>query len=167
MTTPAQDAPLVFPSVAFRPLRLLAICAGLTALATVAAGLLGHLMFGVFFGVGLALGLLNAVLVQRSVESITSAAHPLKTKMALNSATRLAVITIVGLAIAFLFRPLGLGVVFGLALFQVLLVLSTALPVWKKLRTGDTGAARPATSDTGAARPAISSSDTEGLSTQP
>ena len=180
MTTPAQDAPLVFPSVAFRPLRLLAICAGLTALATVAAGLLGHLMFGVFFGVGLALGLLNAVLVQRSVESITSAAHPLKTKMALNSATRLAVITVVGLAIAFLFRPLGLGVVFGLALFQVLLVLSTALPVWKKLRTGDTGdtgaarpatsdtgAARPATSDTGAARPAISSSDTEGLSTQP
>ena len=28
-------------------------------------------------------------------------------------------------------------VVFGLALFQVLLVVSTALPVWKKLRAGD------------------------------
>ena len=37
MTTPAQDAPLVFPSVAFRPLRLLAICVGLTGLATLAA----------------------------------------------------------------------------------------------------------------------------------
>ncbi|EUA93821.1 ATP synthase A chain family protein, partial [Mycobacterium ulcerans str. Harvey] len=34
------------------------------------------------------------------------------------------------------FRPAGLGVVFGLALFQLLLVASTALPVWKKLRTG-------------------------------
>ena len=57
--------------------------------------------------------------------------------MALNSASRLAIITIVGLIIAYVFRPAGLGVVFGLALFQVLLVASTALPVWKKLRTGD------------------------------
>ena len=56
--------------------------------------------------------------------------------MALNSATRLLVITTIGLAIAFVFRPAGLGVVFGLALFQVLLVLTTALPVMKKLRSG-------------------------------
>ncbi|MDT5089504.1 MAG: hypothetical protein QOG47_2211, partial [Mycobacterium sp.] len=42
----------------------------------------------------------------------------------------------IGLAIAFVFRPAGLGVVFGLAVFQVLLVLSTAMPVWKKLREG-------------------------------
>ena len=77
-------------------------------------------MFGVFFGVGLGLGLLNALLVQRSVASITAGDHPLKRKMALNSATRLLVISAIGLAIAFAFRPLGLGVVFGLALFQVL-----------------------------------------------
>ena len=32
MTTPAQDAPLVFPSVAFRPVRLLVVCLALTAL---------------------------------------------------------------------------------------------------------------------------------------
>lgn len=136
MTTPAQDAPLVFPSVAFRPLRLSAICVVIAGLATVAAALLGHVMFGVFFGVGLALGLLNAVLVQRSVESITAEAHPLKRKMAVNSATRLLVMTAVGLTIAYIFRPQGLGVVFGMALFQVLLVLSTALPVMRKLRAG-------------------------------
>jgi hypothetical protein len=137
VTTPAQDAPLVFPSVAFRPLRLLAICCALTALAVGLAAMAGHVMFGVFFGVGLALGLTNAVLVQRSVESITAADHPLKRKMALNSATRLLVISVIGLTIAFIFRPTGLGVLFGLALFQVLLVLSTALPVWKKMRTGE------------------------------
>ena len=136
MTTPAQDAPLVFPSVAFRPLRLFAVCVVLTGLAMLAAGLLGHIMIGVFFGVGLGLGLLNAVLVQRSVESITSNAHPLKRKMALNSATRLLVMTVVGLTIAFVFRPQGLGVVFGMALFQVVLVLSTALPVMRKLKAG-------------------------------
>ena len=136
MTTPAQDAPLVFPSVAFRPLRLFAVCVVLTGLATLAAGLLGHVMVGAFFGVGLGLGLLNAILVQRSVEAITADAHPLKRKMALNSATRLLVMTVIGLTIAFIFRPQGLGVVFGMALFQVVLVISTALPVMKKIRAG-------------------------------
>jgi dipeptide/tripeptide permease len=116
--------------------RLLAICIVLTGLASLAAGLLGHVMVGVFFGVGLALGLLNAVLVQRSVDAITAEAHPLKRKMALNSATRLLVMTVIGLTIAFIFRPQGLGVVFGMALFQVVLVISTALPVMKKLKAG-------------------------------
>ena len=137
MTTPAQDAPLVFPSVAFRPVRLFVISVGITAVAMLAAGLSGHLMVGVFFGIGLLLGLLNALLVRRSVEAITAQDHPLKRSMALNSASRLAIITIVGLLIAYVFRPAGLGVVFGLALFQVLLVVSTALPVWQKLRTGE------------------------------
>jgi hypothetical protein len=140
VTTPAQDAPLVFPSVAFRPIRLLAISLVLTLVAVAAAAALGHPMVGAFFGVGLLLGLLNALGVQRSVASITADAHPLKKKMALNSATRLLVITTIGLAIAFVFRPAGLGVVFGLALFQVLLVLTTALPVMKKLREGTSDA---------------------------
>jgi hypothetical protein len=132
VTTPAQDAPLVFPSVAFRPLRLFAVCVVLAGLVTLAAGLLGHIMVGAFFGIGLLLGLLNAVMVQRSVEAITADAHPLKRKMAVNSATRLLVMT----AIAFVVRPQGLGVVFGMALFQVVLVLSTALPVMKKIKSG-------------------------------
>jgi hypothetical protein len=134
VTTPAQDAPLVFPSVAFRAFRLFVICLALTAVAIAAAASLGHVWFGAFFGIGLGLGLFNAVLVQRSVESITAEAHPLKRKMALNSATRLLVVTVIGLTIAFVFRPTGLGVVFGLALFQVLLVLTTAVPVMKALR---------------------------------
>ncbi|MFZ1161750.1 ATP synthase subunit I [Mycobacterium sp.] len=136
MTTPAQDAPLVFPSVAFRPIRLFTMSVLLTVAAVAAAGSLHRPMIGVFFGVGLLLGLLNALGVQRSVAAITAEEHPLKKKMAVNSATRLLFITVVGLSVAFVFRPDGLGVVFGLALFQVLLVASTALPVLKKLRTG-------------------------------
>lgn len=127
----------MFPSVAFRPIRLLTVCAALTALAVGLSAWAGYPLFGVFFGAGLLLGLANALLVQRSVASITADAHPLKRKMALNSATRLLVISAVGLVIAFAFRPQGLGVLFGMALFQVVLVLSTALPVWKKLRTGE------------------------------
>jgi hypothetical protein len=147
VTTPAQDAPLVFPAVAFRPVRLFVISVALTAVATLAAGFAGQPMVGVFFGIGLLLGLLNALLVRRSVESITAKEHPLKRSMALNSASRLAIITIVGLIIAYHFRPPGLGVLFGLALFQVLLVLSTALPVWKKLRSGSDGTEGGSVSD--------------------
>lgn len=136
MTTPAQDAPLVFPSVAFRPLRLLIVCAALTAVAVTAAAFAGTPLFGVFFGLGLGLGLLNAVLVKRAVESITAEEHPLKKKMALNSASRLLVITAVALTVAYVFRHNGgLGVVFGLAVFQALLVMSTSIPVMKKIRS--------------------------------
>ncbi|GAS98184.1 ATP synthase I [Mycolicibacterium canariasense] len=135
VTTPAQDAPLVFPSVAFRPLRLFVVCVVLTALAILAAGFTGHIFFGVFFGVGLGLGLLNALLVRRAVESITAEEHPLKKKMAINSATRLLVITAVALAIAIVFKAHGgIAVLFGLAIFQALLVLATSLPVLKKIR---------------------------------
>ena len=137
VTTPAQDAPLVFPSVAFRPLRLLVICLALTALAVIGGLYLGgHYKFvGVFFGVGLALGLLNALLVRRAVESITAEDHPLKKKMAVNSATRLLAITAVGLTIAIVFKNVGgPAVLFGLAIFQALLVMSTSLPVLKKIR---------------------------------
>lgn len=126
---------------------LSAVCAAIAGVACVAAALLGHPLFGVFFAIGLALGLTNALLVRRSVQAITASDHPLKSKMALNSATRLMVITVVGLSIAFYFRPQGLGVLFGLALFQVILVLSTSLPVLKKLRAGDDEApAGPTTS---------------------
>lgn len=160
MTTPAQDAPLVFPSVAFRPIRLFAICAVITAVATGAAALLGHVMFGVFFGVGIGLGLINALLVRRAVDSITAGDHPLKKKMALNSATRLLVITAAGLAIAFIFRPMGLGVLFGLALFQVLLVLTTSLPVLKKLREGSDDEAE---TSSGTATPEQATASNDGL----
>jgi dipeptide/tripeptide permease len=136
VTTPAQDAPLVFPSVAFRPVRLLVICIALTALALVAAGFGGNILYGAFFGVGLGLGLVNALLVRRAVESITAEDHPLKKKMALNSATRLLVITAVALAVAFIFKSNGgIAVLFGLAIFQALLVMSTSLPVLRKIRS--------------------------------
>lgn len=124
----------MLPSVVFRPVRLLVICITLTVAAVVAARQLGQPTLGVFFGLGLALGLANALLVRRSVQSITAQAHPLKSKMALNSATRLLIITVIGLGIAYLFRPQGLGVLIGLALFEVLLVTSTALPVLNTLR---------------------------------
>lgn len=126
----------MLPSVVFQPVRLLLICAVLTGAAIAAAAQFGRPMFGVFFGLGLALGLGNALLIRRSALKITASDHPLKKKMALNSASRLLVISAVALTVAFFFKDNGgLGVVFGLAVFQALLVMSTSLPVLKKIRT--------------------------------
>lgn len=124
----------MLPSVVFQPIRLLLICLVLTGVAIALAAQFGSPMFGVFFGLGLALGLGNALLIRRSALRITASDHPLKKKMALNSASRLLVISVIGLAIAYQFRPAGLGALFGLALFEVVLVLTTMLPVVKKLR---------------------------------
>jgi dipeptide/tripeptide permease len=136
VTTPAHEAPLVYPSVAFRPVRLLIVCALLTAVATAAAAFVGTIWFGVFFGVGLGLGLVNALLVRRAVEAITAEDHPLKKKMAVNSAMRLLIISAVALAIAIVFKNNGgIAVLFGLAIFQALLVMSTSIPVLKKIRS--------------------------------
>lgn len=136
MTTPAHEAPLVFPSVAFRPVRLLVVCALLTAVATAAAAFIGNIWFGVFFGIGLVLGLFNALLVRRAVEAITAEDHPLKKKMAVNSAMRLLVISAIALAVAIFFKDNGgIAVLFGLAIFQALLVMSTSIPVLKKIRS--------------------------------
>jgi len=127
---------LVFPSVAFRPVRLFIVCLGLTAVALVLAAYAGNILYGAFFGLGLGLGLINALLVRRAVESITAEDHPLKKKMALNSATRLLAITVVALTVAFLFKDNGgIAVLFGLAIFQALLVMSTSIPVLRKIRS--------------------------------
>jgi len=157
VTTPAPDAPLVFPSVAFRPALLLTLCAILAAVVIALSAVFGHAVFGGFFALGLVLGLINALLVHHSVASITADAQPVKRKMALNSATRLLIITAIGLTVAYIFKPMGLGVVFGLAVFQIVLVLSTALPVWKKIRTGDPDG--PVVDETGPAIPASIADD--------
>jgi len=126
----------VFPSVAFRPVRLLIVCGALTVVAVAASWYTGNPLLGVFFGFGLVLGLLNAILVRRAVESITAEDHPLKKKMAVNSATRLLVITAIALTIAFVFKDEGgIAVLFGLAIFQAVLVMSTSIPVLKKIRS--------------------------------
>ena len=151
--SPVPDEPFVLPSVAFRPVRLaiLSVCVGAAAIGLAAWA--GPVMLGVFFSVGLALGLSNALLVKYSVTSITAHENPRKKKMALNSATRLLIITVIGLIIAYFFRPYGLGVLFGLAFFQVLLVLSTTLPVLRKLRSGEGDSQSAESNPTGAANP--------------
>jgi hypothetical protein len=47
---------------------------------------------------------------------------------------RLALITAVALAVGMLLRPDGLGVFVGLAVFQLLMLIGAAVPVFRSLR---------------------------------
>lgn len=114
--------------------RPLLMSAGIAVIGLVATGLLGHIWAGVLGCVGLALGLLNTRLVQRSVSKATITETPNKKQLGLNAVGRLMVITAIAFVIGFFFRPDGLGVFVGLALFQFIMTASTAGTVVKELR---------------------------------
>jgi hypothetical protein len=132
MATPAP-APLM-PAVPLSLRRPMIIVALLGILGIVASAFLGHIVFGLLFFAGMLLGLLNIKLVQRAVAKVTAENHPSKQRMAYSSASRLLIITAIALVIGFLLRPDGIGVFVGLAVFQVVLVTSTTVPVVKGLR---------------------------------
>lgn len=132
MATPAS-APLM-PSVPLSLRRPMIVVALLGIVGIVASAFLGHIVFGLLFFAGMLLGLLNIKLVQRAVAKVTAEDHPSKQMMAYSSASRLLIITAIALVIGFLLRPDGIGVFVGLAVFQVILVTNTTVPVVKGLR---------------------------------
>ncbi len=119
--------------------RSLTMSAVVVAVLVVVAVATGYGLFGLFLAVGAALGTLNSWLVVRSVAhfadaSTSAAAKPSKAKFSGAVLGRLAVITVIALACAYLFRPAGIAVFGGLAVFQLLAIVSSMLPLIKEIR---------------------------------
>lgn len=103
--------------------------------ALVLAALAGHPLAGGLVFVGLALGALNSWLVQRSVVRFgESDSADKKKKFVLGSIGRLALITLVAAVILVVTRIDGLGVLAGLALFQLIMLGGAVVPMVKELR---------------------------------
>jgi hypothetical protein len=112
---------------------LVALPLGALALALVA--LVGHPVAGYFVFLGLALGALNSWLVQRSVVHFgESAASDKKRRFVLGVLGRLALITLVAGVVLYLARLEGLGVLAGLALFQLVMLGGAAVPLFREFR---------------------------------
>jgi hypothetical protein len=130
-----QATPTV-PDVAKGNLRrsiIMASCLGVAAV--LVTGLLGHVLMGIFFCLGLALGAVNTRLVQLSViRYATSDAPNKKARFTRSVFGRLALITVIAVGIGLLLRPDGLGVFGGLAFFQLLMVGGASVPVFKQLK---------------------------------
>lgn len=116
--------------------RSVLVAGPLGAVALLLLVLLGHPVAGVLFSVGLALGALNTWLVQRSVvRYAASSARDAKRRFVGGVFGRLALISLAALGICLLFLPDGLGVLAGLAVFQVLMLASASLPLIRELRS--------------------------------
>ncbi|GAA1075057.1 hypothetical protein GCM10009648_09310 [Tsukamurella spumae] len=110
------------------------ILAGIAVVVAGIAASFGQVWFAAWFFLGGLLALLNAKLIVIKVANATAEDEPRKAPVAVNSVVRLAVVSVIALAIAYFFRPSGLGVIFGLAVGQIVLVLNTVIPVLKGLR---------------------------------
>jgi hypothetical protein len=133
-TNVPPSTPAYTPPVTKAMFRRTVIMAGVvTAVAVGVLVVLGFGLYGLFLAVGVALGALNLWLAVRSVANFATA-RPSKARLSGSVLGRLAVITVIALAIAWLVRPTGIAVIGGLALFQFLAIVSSMLPLIKEIR---------------------------------
>lgn len=101
---------------------VIAAAGGLVAL--IVLSLAGLFDAGVLVCVGLALGVVNMQLVQRSLASSVAAGEPNRKALTMSMLRRLVVVSAIAFAIALVYQPHGWVVFVGLAAFQ-LLIMST------------------------------------------
>ena len=84
---------------------------------------------------GVLLGLLNHLVTEYwLLRIITSGAQPTRGQMTRTTIVRLSVLAIVAIGIAVAFWPAGIGLLLGLAIFRLIALVMTALPLLKELK---------------------------------
>jgi hypothetical protein len=143
VTTPtnspsAEIAPGDRPSVlrVLRDQRKIAILAAALMAGTFwVSGQLGEWRLAACIAGGIALGLLNHLATEYwLMRIITSGEQPSRNKMIASTMTRLLVLTVVAVGIAVMFWPDGIGLLLGLALFRLIALVMTGLPLLKELK---------------------------------
>lgn len=100
------------------------------------SALLGYPVAGAMFVAGLGLGLLNSRLLIGSASRYSASGDSRKRPLVFGALQRLAAITLVAFALAYIFRPEGLAVLAGLAAFQVIMMAGASGPLLREVRKG-------------------------------
>jgi hypothetical protein len=96
---------------------------------------LGQWQSGVFFSVGVFLSLLNHVLTQLALYRALDNADGISRKQfAVGSMGRLGLVTAIAAVIVIAFWPYGAAVLIGLALFHLVILVFTGLPLLNEIR---------------------------------
>jgi hypothetical protein len=95
---------------------------------------LGYPIAGIALCAGLFMGFINSRMVIAQAAKFTQMENPNKRALAFSVLQRLGVLTAIALLIAFAFRPQGFTVLIGLAVFQLLMMGSTAGAMVRQLR---------------------------------
>ena len=99
------------------------------------AGQLGEWRLATAIAIGVALGLVNHLVTEWwLLRIISSGEQPTKGQMVASTITRLAVLTVVAVGVAVLMWPDGIGLLLGLALFRLIALVMTSLPLLKELK---------------------------------
>lgn len=130
MVTGTPYTPPVTRSTLRRTALVTLVVAVLAVVVLVAMGYWDYALFGCL---GLALGLLNSALVVKSVERFSDT-KPSKVRFSGSVLVRLAAITVLAFGLVLLFRPAGIAVFGGLAVFQLLAIGSSMVPLIKEIR---------------------------------
>ena len=86
---------------------------------------------------GVLLGLVNHLMTERWLLGIiTSGEQPTRGQMIASTLTRLSMLTLVALGAAVAFWPNGIGLLLGLAIFRLIALVMTGLPLLKELKQG-------------------------------
>jgi hypothetical protein len=119
----------------FRRAIILAVAVGVVGL--VALVLAGHPLLGLFGCLGILLGAVNTLLVQRSAVSYGNSEDSegsAKKLLTMSIAGRLLITTLIAVLIGIFFAPNGVAVFGGLIIFQILLLGGTAVPMMRGMR---------------------------------
>jgi hypothetical protein len=86
---------------------------------------------------GIVLGLINHLVTEFwLLKIITSGEQPTRSQMVATTLLRLLVLTVVAVGIAVLFWPDGIALLLGLAIFRLIALVMTGIPLLRELKKG-------------------------------
>ena len=84
---------------------------------------------------GIALGLVNHLITEYwLLKLLVSGEQPTRKKLTASTITRLAVLSVVAVGCAVAFWPAGIGLLLGLAVFRLIALVMTTIPLLKELK---------------------------------
>lgn len=115
--------------------KTIVVAVGLAVAAYWVLGQLGEWTLAGCIAGGVGLGLLNHLATEYwLLRVITSGEQPTRNRLAMTTLVRLLVLSVVAVGIAVWFWPDGIGLLFGLAIFRLIALVMTTMPLLKELK---------------------------------
>jgi hypothetical protein len=100
------------------------------------AGQLGEWRLAAAIAVGVGIGLANHLFTEFwLLRIISSGAQPTRAAMMRSTLVRLLVVTVVAVSVAVVWWPDGIGLLLGLAIFRLIALVMTTIPLLKELKS--------------------------------
>src|SRR6478736_9277610 len=139
MSTPMTDD-VIPPKASFlrvvkdqRKIEMVAL--GLMVASFWIVGQLGEWRLAGCIAIGVGFGLINHLATEYwLLKLISSGAQPSRNQMIMSTVIRLTVLTVLAVGVAVLFWPDGIGLLLGLAIFRLIALVMTTIPLLKELK---------------------------------